>query len=52
MVVHNMPLESFLLHVEELLLVVDELREGFGVRVVWLTPVSRSLQKKGILAGE
>jgi len=50
-VVHLTPLQSMVHKLEPLLEVLGALRE-LGVSVVWLTPIPRTLMKRGILAGE
>ena len=50
-VVHLTPLQSMVKRIEPLLEVLGALRE-LGVSVVWLSPIPRTLMKRGILAGE
>jgi hypothetical protein len=51
-IVHNMPVEQFLILIEKLAGILRELREGYGVRCAWLTPIARTAPKLGILPGK
>ena len=50
MVVHLTPLASFVRSIEPLLEATRALA-GAGARVVWLSPVPRTVEKKGVLPG-
>eukprot|EP00960_Hanusia_phi_P045532 757297-Hanusia_phi.AAC.3 len=51
MVVHLTPLSQLLLDVDPLIRVAH-LLQSKGVAVMWLSPIPRTLKKKGMLAGE